>query len=302
MNYPVNPAEIQRYKIGRKRISDLLLSYEDVIAETLPKHVSAAGFNKAVLNNICSSLDLMQCSPASIIGAVMTAAELGLIPGDVLGECYFKAENNGRSFECLFIPGYRGLCALAMRSGQVYSIKARAVYEGDDFKYSLGLDEALEYVDNGGNDTAKITHFFCIIRFMNGGRTFDVYTRAKMEAIRNEIEEYKNAADKSQTIWGKHFKAQGCKTITKELLKLVPMSAEINRAIGLDDRADFGLLQNVAADYYDDIKEKEYLDQTVTEIIVSDKSKKAAKNQNKTEVAKKRGVKGLDAVLSKLKK
>src|SRR6185436_81681 len=76
---------------------------------------------------------LAACTPASFLGAVMTCAQLGLEPG-LLGEVYLIPRRN----EVTMIIGVRGLIKMATRSGEVLSVDASEVYEGDEFDYELG--------------------------------------------------------------------------------------------------------------------------------------------------------------------
>ena len=59
-----------------------------------------------------------------------SADELGLEPGGALGEGYLVPYGS----TCQFIPGYRGLIALARRSGQIVSLEAHVVHQHDTFK------------------------------------------------------------------------------------------------------------------------------------------------------------------------
>src|SRR5690606_24967454 len=140
------------------KVSDLLEMYKGSIAQALPKHITPERMIRVALTAMVKQPDLLFCTSHSLIEAVMTAGQLGLMPDSVLGECYLIPFNNSRKRvkEAQIIIGYRGLCALAMRSGQVKSVQARAVFaanaatedgeEGDFFDYELGLEERLKYV------------------------------------------------------------------------------------------------------------------------------------------------------------
>ena len=61
--------------------------------------------------------------------------------------------------EAQFQLGYRGLIDLARRTGEITSVYAHEVYEGDEFEYSYGLDKDLKHKPIGEEDESKITHF-----------------------------------------------------------------------------------------------------------------------------------------------
>lgn len=88
------------------------------------------------------------------------------------------------------VPGYRGLIALALSSGQVTSINAQAVHRNDRFDYAYGLNERLEHVPAEG-DRGDITCFYAYARLKDGGHCFDVLSRAEVDAVRDRSESYK---------------------------------------------------------------------------------------------------------------
>lgn len=240
-------AQQKQIKEKQSSVKDLLEKYRGSISQALPKHITADRMMRVALTAMTKTPDLLFCTQHSLISAVITAGQLGLMPDSVLGECYLIPFNNTRkgTKECQIIVGYRGLCALAMRSGQVASVQARAVYAaneegGDMFEYELGLEEKLKHVPNGLTDNNRITHFYAIVKFKGGGHVFNVMTRKEVESVRDESKNYQFAKDKAETIWGKYFDEMGCKTVLRRLMKFVPLSPEIQQAIGTDEAAEGG--------------------------------------------------------------
>jgi recombination protein RecT len=95
---------------------------------------------------------LLQCSQASFLEAMVRAAELGLRFAGAGGEAYLVPYKN----KCTLIVGYRGLCALARRTGKVTRIEARAVHERDHFKISFGSGQQLMHRTFLGSDRGEI--------------------------------------------------------------------------------------------------------------------------------------------------
>ncbi|EHC51486.1 Recombinational DNA repair protein RecT [Salmonella enterica subsp. enterica serovar Give str. S5-487] len=52
---------------------------------------------------------------------------------------------------------------LARRSGQIASLSARVVREGDDFSFEFGLEEKLVHCP-GENEDAQVTHVYAVAR------------------------------------------------------------------------------------------------------------------------------------------
>jgi recombination protein RecT len=131
-------------------VSNLLQTYESTLKNALPTFLTPQRMIRVALTAMSKNPQLLDCTQPSLMGCILTAAQLGLLPDEVLGEAYlipFKNTKKG-TLECTFIVGYRGLCQLAMRSGQVKSVQARAVFaagepDGDQFVYEMGLDEKL---------------------------------------------------------------------------------------------------------------------------------------------------------------
>lgn len=284
------------------KVSSLLELYKGSIAQALPKHITPDRMIRVALTAMVKQPDLLYCTSHSLIEAVMTAGQLGLMPDSVLGECYLIPFNNNRKGvkECQIIIGYRGLCALAMRSGQVKSVQARAVFaangatedgeQGDFFDYELGLEEKLKHIPNGVKDQKYITHFYAIVKFNNGGHVLNVMTRAEVEKIRDESKNYMYSKDKPNSIWGKYFEEMGCKTVLRRLMKYVPLSPELQKAVSMDEAADLGnqnlgaeILQDPAtpddirdAVYAEVVDEQEQTEQEVVDAAVKETDAKVA--------------------------
>src|SRR6185437_2021004 len=99
---------------------DLFEQRKESIKALLPKHLTPERMLKIALSTTARTPALLACTPQSIVLAVMQAAELGLEPGGLLGESYLVPYGS----EAKLIVGYRGLVALARRSGTLASIEA----------------------------------------------------------------------------------------------------------------------------------------------------------------------------------
>lgn len=74
---------------------------------------------------------------------------------------------------------------LARRSGQIASLSARVVREGDEFNFEFGLDEKLIHRP-GENEDAPVTHVYAVARLKDGGTQFEVMTRKQIELVRSQ--------------------------------------------------------------------------------------------------------------------
>jgi recombination protein RecT len=229
------------------------------IAAALPKHLTPERYARVALTEMRKNPELAACEPKSFLGALMQAAQLGLEPGGALGHAYLipfkRSVKRGNTWEkiqeCQIIIGYRGMIDLARRSGQIVSLSARAVYEKDRFSYEYGLEEKLEHVPYEGADAGALTHVYSVAKIVGGGIQFEVMGVEKIKAIRDAGQGYtaaKKAAEEYNkpinSPWESHFEEMAKKTVIRRLFKYLPVSIEVQRAVGLDEQADANISQH----------------------------------------------------------
>jgi recombination protein RecT len=179
-------------------------------------------FTRVALTVIRQSSKLQSCRPESLLGALMTSAQLGLEPGP-LGEAYLVPFGD----QVTFIPGYRGLLKLAWNSGQLKHISARVVYDGDQFDYAYGLHPDLTHKPGRG-DRGGITDVYACAVLLDGGAEFEVLSVAEVEAIRARSRAAKGGP------WVTDWDAMARKTAIRQLAKWLPMTTTLNRAIAAE--------------------------------------------------------------------
>ena len=178
---------------------------------------------------------LLQCTPASIVRAVIQGAELGLTPGSALNQAYLVPFKNGSQYDAQLIISAGGLCELAYRSGMIASIDSEVVYEGDVFEYELGLTRKLKHIPTDETiDSGKITHAYAIVTFKDGTTSFRVMTRKAVDRIRQ------GSKAKDSGPWVSHYAEMARKTVIKNLMKYIPKSIEVSRAVAFDNAVDTG--------------------------------------------------------------
>lgn len=206
------------------------------IAAVMPSAMSEERMFQLAVSAYNSEPKLAQCSSVSLLSCVMKCAALGLEPSavDGLGRAYilpFKNRKTGR-MEATFILGYKGMIDLARRSGEISDISARAVYEGDEFEYSYGLDETLHHVPSGlPKDDAKLTHAYCVAKFKDGGHYFNVLTREDIEKARASSQ----AGATKYSPWSTHFESMAVKTAVRRAFPYLPVSVEAQSAAASDE-------------------------------------------------------------------
>lgn len=213
------------------------------IARALPRHLSADRMARVAMTALRQTPRLLECSPVSVLGSIMSAAQLGLEPNTPLGLAYLVPYKR----TCQLIIGYQGYLELARRSGLVSAPVAYAVREGDDFRYSLGLEPTLHHVpaQDGDREAKAITHVYAVAHQLPQGSAppiFVVLSRAQVEARRAR------SMSRDSGPWATDYEAMCLKTAVRALWRWLPKTAEMATASALDDRADSGGSQILAWD------------------------------------------------------
>src|SRR5580698_617148 len=102
---PSKPQAIDPVKRKVATFRQLLDQSKGQIANALPRHIDADKMMRVVMTSLQKNPALMDCDQGSVIGAVIEASQLGLMPDGILGEAYLVPYRG----KCQLQPGYRGL-------------------------------------------------------------------------------------------------------------------------------------------------------------------------------------------------
>jgi recombination protein RecT len=228
-------------------IQSFLFQNQKAIAAVLPKTLTPERLTRLAVSVISRQQKLAQCTPATLLGAVLKCAQLGLEP-DILGEAYLVPFWNNKAqparMEVQFIPGYKGLLKLARNTGEIATILAHEVYEGDTFTYAYGLNPSLEHIPcRKVKERGEIVAFYAAAKLKDGSFQFEVMEREEVDEVRDKFSKAKNEGP-----WVNNYREMGLKTVLRRLCKLLPASTELKRAVALDEYAEAGLPQGLASD------------------------------------------------------
>lgn len=258
------------------------------IKDALPRiGVTPDALARAAYSQILKNPVLLDCDKGSLMKAIIEAAQLGLTFN--LGRAYLVPYRNNKAnrTDVQLIPGYLGLLDIARRSGEIASVSARAVYEGDAFSYRFGLEkDELNHDPLTEPDPKRLTHVYAIVRFKSGGYQVVVMTRKQVEAVRLR------SKAKDSGPWVTDYEAMSIKTVLKRVLKLCPASIELVKALDLDNAAEQGEPQHLATEYGLLADDDDVIDVPATETdeekptktaTVKDALSQAKKNANQQE-------------------
>ena len=219
----------------RSSIKAMLESQWGKIEAVMPKHMSSERLFQLAVSAINQTPKLAECTPTSLLSCVMKCSALGIEPSavDGLGRAYIipRWNKNARANEATFMLGYKGMIALARRSGEIKDISARAVYEGDTFEYEYGLEEKLRHVplNRERAESEKPAFVYCIAHFKDGGHYFDVMSAAEVEAVR------KRSSAANTGPWMSDYEAMAKKTVVRRAFPYLPVSVEAQSAAAADE-------------------------------------------------------------------
>ncbi|MED1915792.1 recombinase RecT [Bacillus thuringiensis] len=236
------------------------------IKSLVPKHMTPERLARITLTAISRTPALIDCTPASIVGAVMNCATLGLEP-NLIGHAYLVPFKNNRTkqMECQFQIGYKGQIDLIRRTGDVSKIYAETVYENDLFIYIKGEDKRLVHVpfdmlhhlenfspskddfmdimmaqaigaikSRDANEQGKPVRYYSAYRLKDGA--FDFVTMTAEQCQKHAMTH--SAAKKDGKLvgpWKDHFESMCKKTCIKEMAKYMPISIEVQEKLSTDE-------------------------------------------------------------------
>lgn len=145
--------------------------FQKQLAAALPKFLDTDHFVRSALTEFRLNPALAECSVPSVLGYFMQAAACGLEPASVLGQCYPVPFNNKKTGqkECQFLLSYRGMLAIARRSGEIASVIAEAVHEKDEFDVEYGLEPKLTHKPYLDGDPGALKGCYVVVRFKGDG-------------------------------------------------------------------------------------------------------------------------------------
>lgn len=218
-------------KKSEKTMVDYVKAFEGEIKKALPTVITPERFTRMTLTALSVNPALGHCTPKSFLGAMMSAAQLGLEPNTPLGQSYLICYKNHGVDEVQFQIGYKGLIDLAYRSGEVELVQAQIVYENDKFQCEYGLEPKLVHVpaDKERGNAVKV---YAMFKTKSGGYGFEVMS---MDDVKEHSKKYSRSANSSYSPWTTNFEEMAKKTVLKKVLKYAPMKSDFIRGVVQDE-------------------------------------------------------------------
>lgn len=228
---------------AQKTMRDMITKMSGEIAKALPSVMTPERFTRITLSALSNNPQLAECTPSSFLGAMMTAAQLGVEPNTPLGQAYLIPYKNNKKvvgpdgktqwvtlLECQFQLGYKGMLDLAYRSGEISVIQAHTVHENDTFEVEFGLDAKLNHKPKMDGDRGKAVAYYAMFKTKDGGYGFEVMSVDDINAhARKFSKSFGNGP------WQTNFDEMAKKTVLKKVLKYAPLKSDFVRGITQDE-------------------------------------------------------------------
>lgn len=189
------------------------------IREALPPSMQkhAERMVRVAVGEIQRNPTLAKCSGLSILSCVVQAATLGLEIGGPMGHAYMVPYGNKATFQI----GYRGMIALAFRSGEVSGIYANVVRQKDKFRLLSGTTPGIEH-EPAVKDAGDVTGVYAVLVFKSGQIMYEYMTREEVEHHRRTY-----SKQPQSMLWTSAWNEAAKKTVTRRLLKYAPLAVEL---------------------------------------------------------------------------
>jgi recombination protein RecT len=217
-------------------LGKLISANHKAIASVLPKHLTPDRLARLALSEVNRNPGLAKADAASFIGALIQSAQLGLEPGAAgLGYLIPRFNKNTNKTEVQFQAGYKGLMMLARNSGEVGSIMAEVVCEGDEFSYMLGTAPHLRHKP-ATSGRGKVTHIYAVAHlFKSDDWQFSVMTTEEVDNVKAR------SGAQGFSPWKTDWDEMAKKTVIRRLCKYLPMSVEVMSHLGREEAAEAGV-------------------------------------------------------------
>lgn len=213
------------------------------LARALPEHMRAERLVRIALTNIRMVPQLAECTPESFLGALFTAAQLGIEP--VAGRGYLLPFYNSKKkpdgtwhkvLEAQFVLGYRGLSELFYRHEKSLMLNWGVVKEKDSFDYQLGTESYLRHHPFNGDRGPTVG--FYVIADLGKAKPFHYMSLDEcLEHGKKHSKTYDKKANAffESSPWATNRDAMCLKTVLIQLCKVLPLSFELQQAIEHDE-------------------------------------------------------------------
>ena len=227
-------------KANKKDIRTLLQSdsVKNQIALVLPKHLTADRMARVALTAAMRNPLLLECTPESLLSCLMQCSQFGLEPDGRMAHLIPFKNRQANTVVCTLIIDWKGMAALALRSGMIAKLNADLICDKDEFAFDMGdiLHHRINFREPRGEPYAA----YAMAVTKTGEKFVQVLTKDEIEAIRDNSQGWRafKAGYAKSSPWQDAPGEMWKKTAFRRLAKWLPLSSEFRDALEVDDKSD----------------------------------------------------------------
>ena len=262
MTQPQQPAgsAVQKVKDAAQNtkppvtIQEMIEKSSKALGNALPAHMRPERMVRIALTTLRLNPKLYTCDPQSFLGALFQCAQLGLEP-NIEGQAYIIPYNVSvktaagweKKMVAQFQIGYKGYVELFWRHQSSLSLQMETVHQHDvdngNFSFDLGAN-MLKHTPNMFTERGPVVGYYALAQLKGGGCAIKVMSK---EEVMTHAKKFSKCWVKKEekfmddTPWAQHFDAMAKKTVLIQLMRLLPKSIEIQRALAMDETVKFSV-------------------------------------------------------------
>lgn len=194
----------------------------------LPQQIPAERFIRTIITAVQMEPTLLEADRRTLFSSCMKAAQDGLLlDGREAGLSVYKNRDTGIK-TVSYMPMVGGILKKIRQSGEISSVRAHVVYQGDEFDFELGDNERIHHKPNltkPGNPVAV----YAIAKFKDGDIQREVMSHAQVERIRAK------ATGIGKACWASEWGEMAKKTVIRRLAKRLPSSNDLDQVLASDN-------------------------------------------------------------------
>ncbi|MBD3821874.1 MAG: recombinase RecT [Thiotrichales bacterium] len=204
----------------------------------LPAHIKPEKFMQIAATAAMLNPQLQECTPASLMTALIQCAKDGLVPDN--RESAIVAYNKKQGSEWVSVAQYQpmidGVLKRLRMSSEVPYVAAKPVYDGDHFNYWMDMEgEKFEYkpqFDTTMRGDLKLV--FAVAKLKTGEMVLEWMSKEDVDKIMymsKSAVDSKTGALKQNSVWVQHYERMALKTVLHRIARRLPNSSEVMEMI-----------------------------------------------------------------------
>lgn len=205
-------------------IATLIQNSVDELGKALPSHMKPERIVRIALTTLKMNPALYQCDPMSFLGALFQSAQLGLEP-NVEGQAYIIPYGKQATFQI----GFKGYIELFYRHEIATGLQWGIICENDFFEFDKGKNY-LSHTFDLKKERGEPYGYWVKAFMKEGASSFEVMSKTQCLAHGK-----KHSKTFKKGPWQTDTDAMCLKTVLIQLMKILPKSVELQRAIAMDE-------------------------------------------------------------------